>query len=336
MREKISLVLSSDLLSLQAITALKGRKNLLAFSAGVDSTALFFLLLEQNITFDIAIIDYGIRTQSQEELLYAKSLAKRYNKTLYHDSIKLPKKNFEYHARQYRYQFFETIIEKEHYHNLITAHQLDDRLEWFLMQLTKGAGLVEMLGFEEIEERNGYQLIRPLLFSEKKALLSYLHTKKIDFFIDETNSDERYRRNYFRKYFSTPLLEKYATGIKKSFTYLAEDKAALYQQQNYYHDKSLYIIKNHTQVIRDIDKVCKKLGYLLSAAQKLEITKVSSLVIGGKIAISSYKEFIYIAPYVQVTMNKPFKEQCRILKIPPNIRPYLFLEKIDPTSLPRY
>ena len=42
-------------------SAIKNQKNLLAFSAGVDSTALFFLLLEQNIPFDIAIVNYNIR-----------------------------------------------------------------------------------------------------------------------------------------------------------------------------------------------------------------------------------------------------------------------------------
>ncbi|NLN13488.1 MAG: tRNA lysidine(34) synthetase TilS, partial [Arcobacter skirrowii] len=40
---------------------IKSSKNLLAFSAGVDSTALFFLLLNSNIPFDIAIVDYNIR-----------------------------------------------------------------------------------------------------------------------------------------------------------------------------------------------------------------------------------------------------------------------------------
>ncbi|HOI83572.1 MAG TPA: tRNA lysidine(34) synthetase TilS, partial [Campylobacterales bacterium] len=32
-----------------SLEALKGKKNLLAFSGGVDSTALFFLLMEADI-----------------------------------------------------------------------------------------------------------------------------------------------------------------------------------------------------------------------------------------------------------------------------------------------
>ena len=40
---------------------IKNSKNLLAFSGGVDSTALFFLLLKENISFDIAIVNYNVR-----------------------------------------------------------------------------------------------------------------------------------------------------------------------------------------------------------------------------------------------------------------------------------
>ena len=49
------------------LSYLKGKKNLLAFSAGVDSSALFFLLLEHDIKFDIALVNYGTRETSDKE-----------------------------------------------------------------------------------------------------------------------------------------------------------------------------------------------------------------------------------------------------------------------------
>ena len=58
-------------------SAIQNQKNLLAFSAGVDSSALFFLLLEQNIPFDIAIVNYNLRVQSKDEVFYAKNLASK-------------------------------------------------------------------------------------------------------------------------------------------------------------------------------------------------------------------------------------------------------------------
>jgi len=38
---------------------------------------------------------------------------------------------------------------------LILAHQFDDKFEWFLMQLSKGAGLKELFGMSELEKRKG-------------------------------------------------------------------------------------------------------------------------------------------------------------------------------------
>ena len=136
------------------VTHLKGKKNLLAFSAGVDSSALFFILLAQNIKFDIAIVDYGIRKQSKEEVLHAQTLAKKYK--LFCHSIKAPAfdTHFEKQARDFRYEFFESLIRIEGYDTLLTAHQLNDQLEWLLMRLTKGAGLCELLGLDPLYVAN--------------------------------------------------------------------------------------------------------------------------------------------------------------------------------------
>ena len=59
------------------------KKNLLAFSAGIDSSALFFLLIENNIPFDIAIVNYNMRNQSKDEVIYAKQLATKYKKQIF-------------------------------------------------------------------------------------------------------------------------------------------------------------------------------------------------------------------------------------------------------------
>ena len=62
---------------------IKNSKNLLAFSGGVDSSALFFLLLNHKIDFDIAIVNYNTREQSKDEIAYALNLAKEYKKEIF-------------------------------------------------------------------------------------------------------------------------------------------------------------------------------------------------------------------------------------------------------------
>ena len=318
------------------IENIKNKKNLLAFSAGIDSSVLFFLLIENNIKFDIAIIDYGVRDQSKEEVLHAKALAKKHK--LFCHSIKAPKfdTHFEKKARDFRYEFFESLIAIEGYDTLLTAHQLNDQLEWLLMRLTKGAGVSELIGLEALSQRKNYTLVRPLLAYSKEELLAYLQDNKYPYFVDESNSDEKYERNLFRKQFSDPLMAEYKEGIKRSFEYLRQDKKQL--EANFeliYAQKELRVIKLHTPGAKNkaADLTLKELGYLLSASQRKEVENEESLVIGGKWAVTLQGDLLYIAPYLTTDMPKKFKEACRVLKIPSKIRAYCFEKDIDISSL---
>ena len=325
----------SPMLHEATLSYLKTRKNLLAFSGGGDSTALFFLLLEQGIPFDIALVNYQTRPQSDEEEAYAKTLAARYKKQAYTFTCKLSAKNFEHTARLKRYTFFEELIGKNGYQTLLSAHHLGDKLEWFLMQMSKGAGLIEMLGMREIEELENYTLVRPLLHVSKSQLQAYLHNNSITFFEDASNEDMTYLRNTFRHHYATPLIEAYEAGLAKSFTYLEEDAKRLLPLEAT-RIKELYILPLHEDnlvVIRSIDKVLKRLGKVASTAQKEEILRTRDCVIGGKIAVCFSKESIFIAPSTRCVMDKPFKERCRTLGIPAKIRPYLYTMEISPSAL---
>ncbi|MFY4786113.1 tRNA lysidine(34) synthetase TilS [Aliarcobacter butzleri] len=315
-------------------SAIKESKNLLAFSAGVDSSALFFLLLKQNIPFDIAIVNYNVRVQSKNEVNYAKELALKYNKQIYIKDIKLEStSNFEKTARDIRYKFFEEVIDENSYEILITAHQLNDKLEWFLMQFTKGAGLVELIGFNEFEQKENYKIYKPLLDITKKELEEFLQKEDIKYFIDNSNFDEKYKRNYFRHNFSDKLLNDYSNGIKKSFKYLQDDINSLNIEikpiKNF---NELEIYKNQKDNnlnIRIIDNSLKKRGFLLSSAQRKEILKQKEITISHQINISIKEDFIWICPNVSSIMDKKFKEICRINKIPKNVRNYIYYKKID-------
>lgn len=314
---------------------IKESKNLLAFSAGVDSTALFFLLLKQNIPFDIAIVNYNIRTQSKDEVAYAKELALKYNKQIFIKEVSLENNsNFEKIARDIRYTFFEEIIKKNFYEVLITAHQLNDKLEWFLMQLTKGAGLVELIGFNEFENKKNYKSYKPLLNTTKEELENFLNQKNIKYFIDKSNFDEKYKRNYFRHNFSDKLLKEFKNGIKNSFEYLQNDLNSLNIHINPLKKiEELEIFKNQNDNninIRIIDLSLKKRGILLSFAQREEILKQKELTVSHKINICITENLIWICPNINITtIDKKFKEICRINKIPKNIRNYIYFNKMD-------
>ncbi|MDX4062845.1 tRNA lysidine(34) synthetase TilS [Aliarcobacter skirrowii] len=313
---------------------IKNSKNLLAFSAGIDSTALFFLLLNSNISFDIAIVDYNIREQSKEEVAHAKNLAKKFNKKIYIKDIFLENlSNFEKQARDARYNFFEEIIKKNSYDFLITAHQLNDKFEWFLMQLSKGAGLIELLGMSKIEDKGFYKIYRPLLNFSKDELISYLENKNIKYFVDESNIDEKYKRNYFRNNFSNSFLKEFENGVKNSFEFLNRDLNSLNIDFNPIKKiDELEIFKNQNDNnlnLRIIDKSLKKRGILLSSLQREEIIKQKELTVAHKINIAITENYIFIAPKIKINMPKDFKEKCRVKKLPKNIREYIFIKNID-------
>ena len=207
----------------EVLKKLKNGKNLLGFSYGSDSTALFYLLLNLNIPFDLALINYQMRLNADTEELESKKLALKFKKKIF--TQKAPKftNNFESNARAFRYAFFEKICTQEGYENLILAHQLNDQFEWFLMQFSKGAGLLELLGMKEFELKKHYTLIRPLINASKSEIYAFLERERIFFFKDESNENESYKRNFFRKKFSNDFVGLFENGVKKSFVYLNKD-----------------------------------------------------------------------------------------------------------------
>lgn len=343
------------------LDALSGAKNLLAFSGGVDSSCLFFLLLREKIDFDLAIVNYGVRKSAKDELKYAKKLAKKYDKKIFIlDSPKITR-NFESEARRVRFAFFERVILAHNYENLILAHQLNDRFEWLLMQLTKGCGLNSLLGFKSIEEVNfrfleseslcprhcecdstespkqsktcqNYRIIRPMSAISRTEILAFLKKQKITFFIDKSNENEKFKRNYFRAHFGNKLIKKFRRGIVKSFEFLSADFLALYGESRVLKIEHIFLImrkssENNLQILFNIDSVAKNLGYVISKNQRDEIIKSDfSCVVADKIIIDSNKSAVFVVAKdlsKAQKHDKKFRDKLRLAQIPPKIRPFV-------------
>ncbi|MFA6760575.1 MAG: tRNA lysidine(34) synthetase TilS [Sulfuricurvum sp.] len=318
-------------LSQKSFDLLRGAKNLLAFSGGVDSSALFFLLSESGVEFDIAIVDYGVREASRDELSYAKELASRF--TLACHTLEAPhiEANFEAEARRIRYEFFEELIAKHNYKNLITAHHLGDQLEWFLMQLSKGAGVFELAGMSEVEQRGSFRVVRPLLGVQKSELVEFLHSIDEKYFVDESNFGDKYRRNYFRHAISDPLLERYGEGIKRSLEYIRED-LDLFSLPEFRLLGELGVAKSSTDARLDevaIDRHLKKRGYLMSRGERARLRDESSVEVGRRFVVVKSGGFLYVVPRVdpKPLLSREFKELCRTRAIHKDLRGYLFLNQ---------
>ncbi|RDU65567.1 tRNA lysidine(34) synthetase TilS [Helicobacter sp. MIT 14-3879] len=352
----------SDKITLLHLPYLQDKRNLLGFSGGADSTCLFHLLLKNGIYFDIAMVNYNLRKESKDEIRYAKKLAKKYNKKIFILKAKKIKNNFESRAREIRYDFFKKIINSYNYDNLVLANQLNDRIEWLLMQLSKGCGLNSLLGFDSLIKANSFNIIRPFSETSRDKIEHYLKKHKIKYFIDKSNKDIKYKRNYFRKNYASNLVRNYSSGLLKSLSFLKEDFLALYggvmirEITNSVYRIFVFKKRLDLENLHNIDICAKKLGYVISQKQREEILKsLYSCVIGDKIIIDCNKNEIFICENLSKQKqnlknpeesqlkktqklkkaqspqkhNKKFRDILRLASIPPKIRPYITKELLD-------
>lgn len=320
------------LIELKFLDELRGGKNLLAFSAGVDSTALYFLLKFYDISFDIAIVDYDIRKQSKLEVSRAKSLAFYDNKKCFVYESNAISSNFEHRAREIRYLFFQSIILEHDYTNLILAHQLNDSLEWFLMQFSKGTSVPNMIILPKTQrniQNKTYNILRPLLSVDRESLKGFLEDRDIFYFYDFSNNDFKFKRNYFRDNFTNRFLQEFQNGIKFSLELLQESTLTLEDMGGFY----LFLSSNSDLEL--IDKASKNLQYLLSKNQKKELKEYLvlesfSVVFGDKIVVEKSNGFLYVFLKVaNIVLDKKDKELFRKKKIPNRFRKFAVKNKLD-------
>ena len=198
-----------------------------AVSSGPDSMALLSLLLkirsEKNLKIVVGHIHHNLREESDEEFEFTKKYALDNNCEF--ESIKFEKYNtnsIENEARERRYQFFEEIINKYNSKYLLTAHHGDDLIETILMRLTRGSSLNGYSGFKKISKRNGYIILRPLIFYTKENILKYLEKNGIPYRIDKTNFSKKYTRNRYRLDI-LPLLKKEDKDVHKKYLKFSEE-----------------------------------------------------------------------------------------------------------------
>ena len=174
-------------------------------------------------------MDHNIRKNSSREAKKVKNLLKNQSINLKIISNKKKiKKNIQSEARNTRYQLLTEFCLKNNIKSLITAHNLEDQVETFLIRLSRGSGLRGLSGMSFKNKINKINLYRPLLDIKKEFLIK---TSKIIFgtFVkDPSNENLKYLRTKVRK-LKKPL-EKSGIEYKqifKSIHNLSESKKSL-------------------------------------------------------------------------------------------------------------
>ena len=127
---------------------LKKKKLLLATSGGIDSMVLLYLCHQLNIDIRVAHCNFQLRgdesdkdedfVKSQTDRLQIPIFIKKFDTKFYAEKEKL---SIQVVARNLRYEWFNTLLINNDYDYILTAHHLDDSLETFLINFTRGSGL---------------------------------------------------------------------------------------------------------------------------------------------------------------------------------------------------
>ena len=206
-------------------SSLLNNKFIVAVSGGVDSIVLLHLCRNLKLNFVIAHCNFKLRgKESDDDELFVKNLAAKYKISFYSNSFNTKElsnssnKSVQMIARDLRYSWFNKLSEELGIDYIITAHHIDDSIETFLINLSRGAGINGFLGIPEVNNK----INRPLLAFTKDQLKSYALENKILFREDSSNKKKDYLRNQIRlevipklKKINPYLLESFPKTIKK-------------------------------------------------------------------------------------------------------------------------
>jgi len=201
------------------------KKFLLAVSGGADSAVLSHVFRVSGFEFQIAHVNYHFRGEdSNLDQKIVQDFCKKNNIKFHLKDIseeeKTEMKSLQNWAREIRYNFFFNLLKKENLDFIVTAHHLNDELETFIINLSRGSGIKGLSGIPKNENR----ILRPLLKFTKAEIYAFAEENNIDFREDKSNKKNDYLRNKIRNQLTPKILEIFPQFLEQfgeSLSYLS-------------------------------------------------------------------------------------------------------------------
>jgi len=213
-------------------------KCVVCCSGGVDSIVLFYLMLSLHKNFVVAHCNFKLRDEeSDDDEEFVKNICKQnsiefYSKSFETKKIKEKSNNsIQMIARDLRYEFFEELSSLLDIKHILTAHHLNDSLESFLINMSRGSGLDGLTGVPEL---NG-KIKRPLIEFEKKDIIDFALNNNLSWREDSSNKSNSYLRNKIRNNIIPQFDElegSFLKNFKKTIKYLKMSNSLIYQRIN--------------------------------------------------------------------------------------------------------
>ena len=172
-----------------------------AVSGGVDSVCLLHWLVGAGVNVVALHVNHHLRPSAGIEAQYVQELCQKLNVPchVFDWVAEKPDSGLEAAARDARYKFMTDFCKDNNITNLVVAHQADDQIETFLMNLSRGSGVAGLSAMRAVTYRDGVKILRPLLNVFRSELIDFCEKNNIKFFCDEMNDDENYTRVKIRK-----------------------------------------------------------------------------------------------------------------------------------------
>jgi tRNA(Ile)-lysidine synthase len=123
--------------------------------------------------------------------------------------------NVEHNLRNDRLDFFRSLD-----HDIVLCHHLNDAVESYIMNMLRGCPEYVPIPTITNLEDSSHSIHHPFLGSSKNDIINYATNQKlIDYVVeDETNADNKYRRNWVRNEVA-PMFKEYGLEkiVKKKF-----------------------------------------------------------------------------------------------------------------------
>lgn len=194
-----------------------GESILVGVSGGPDSTALLHILHTVapsfRLTLAVAHFNHGIRPgAAEEDAVFVQKMADRLNLPFFlgQASVLTPSGSLEEQARDARYAFFKSLMDKHGQTKIALGHHKDDNAEAVLINLLRGSGIRGLAG---IPPMRNHGVVRPLIRLSRAEILDYLDKNRIPFVEDATNENQAYLRNRIRHHLMPLLQDTYSSNI---------------------------------------------------------------------------------------------------------------------------
>lgn len=204
-------------------------KNILiAYSGGIDSQVLLHCLAslksQKRLTSELSVchVDHGLSANTFHWQAFAKEQCQKFNLPLKIISVNVKakaQKSLEALARDARYDALQSVANVGDL--IVTGHHSDDQAETFLLALKRGSGLKGLCAMQSEMPLGEQLLVRPLLNISRRDIEAYAKEYKLTWIEDESNTNERFDRNFLRHQILPKLNERWPS-INKTIARSAE------------------------------------------------------------------------------------------------------------------